>query len=285
MGTHFIQENAYWGDYDPCKGACDRHFGSASRCAMTVLVIGSSSKTSIGYEIASTCARAGKPVIITSRRRKFLEKLESEGFETRYLDYPASCEALSSLPILSGVVFCLAKTDVRELRGGLVETIEENFHQTMIVNCFALIDLTRRLRPGLAERGSIIALTFFGSSTVIPGYGLMGVAKAALEQTIRTLACELGGEGVRVNGISAAAVPTVSSRPLPGFGQTSKVLAENSFLRRRVDPSEIASAAMWLLSDESGGVTGEVIQVNGGIRHALGSRMRSLETSGRASLL
>lgn len=164
---------------------------------MAVLVIGSSSHHSIGYDIARHCRDAGLNTFITSRRRKFLERLISEGFEARYLDYPHHCDAFSSISAIDGIIFCLAKTDVEELSNGFLNASEENFQKTMATNCYALIDLTRRLRPHLSERASIVALTFFGSTTVIPGYGLLGVAKAALEQTIRTLAWELGPHGVR----------------------------------------------------------------------------------------
>ena len=244
---------------------------------MAVLIIGSSSQSSIGYAIASECAKAGLRTIITSRRPKFLEKLCADGLEAIFLDYPDHCERLAPLPTIDGVVFCLAKTDVHELQGGLTEITAENFYKTMESNCFALIDLTRRLRPNLTKGASIIALTFFGASTVVPGYGLMGIAKAALEQTIRTLAYELGKYDVRVNGISAGAVATISSRAIRGFSATSKALAENSFLGRAVERNEIAAAAMWLLSKQSAGITGEIVHVNGGIQHAVRFRSAVME--------
>jgi enoyl-[acyl-carrier protein] reductase I len=234
---------------------------------MTVVVIGSSSHHSIGYHIAQRCRDAGLSTVITSRRKKFLERLTSDGFETRYLDYPSHCDALSSLNTIDGVIFCLAKTDVQELHDGVLNTSEDNFQKTMATNCYALIDLTRRLRPTLSECASIIALSFFGSTTVIPGYGLLGVGKAALEQTIRTLAWELGPHGVRVNGLSAGAIRTPSARVLPGFERTSAHLAQNSCLRRAIDRDDISGTALWLLSKASGGVTGEIINVNGGVGH------------------
>ncbi len=238
---------------------------------MAVLVIGSSSHHSIGYDIARHCRDAGLNTFITSRRRKFLERLISEGFEARYLDYPHHCDAFSSISAIDGIIFCLAKTDVEELSNGFLNASEENFQKTMATNCYALIDLTRRLRPHLSERASIVALTFFGSTTVIPGYGLLGVAKAALEQTIRTLAWELGPHGVRINGLSAGAIRTPSARVLPGFERTSANLAQNSCLRRAIDRDEIAGTALWLLSKASGGVTGEIVNVNGGVGHVLAS--------------
>jgi enoyl-[acyl-carrier protein] reductase I len=236
---------------------------------VTVLVIGSSSRHSIGYDIAKCCRNAGLSTVITSRRKKFLGRLTLEGFEARHLDYPDHCDALSSLTAIDGIIFCLAKTDVEELRQGFLDVSVANFQKTMATNCYALIDLTRWLRPHLTKRASIVALTFFGSTTVIPGYGLLGVAKAALEQTIRTLSWELGPSGVRVNGLSAGAICTPSARVLPGFGRTSTHLAQSSCLRRAIDRDEISATAVWLLSKASGGVTGEIINVNGGVGHVL----------------
>jgi enoyl-[acyl-carrier protein] reductase I len=238
---------------------------------MAVLVIGTSSYHSIGYDIARHCRNAGLGTFITSRRKKFLGRLASEGFDSGYLDYPDHCDALSSLTAIEGVVFCLARTDVEELRSGILSTSNDNFENTMTTNCYALIDLTRRLRPHLAEHASIVALTFFGSTTVIPGYGLLGVAKAALEQTIRTLAWELGPHGIRVNGLSAGAVRTPSARVLPGFERASTNLAQSSCLRRAPERDEIAGTALWLLSKASGGVTGEIVNVNGGVGHVRAS--------------
>ncbi len=238
--------------------------------ADNVLVIGTSGFTSIGLKIAASCRKSGLRPIVTSRREKFLERLSVEGYDARYLDFPGDCGALANLPPLKGVVYCLAKTDVRELRDGLLTTSAENFGNTLLASCYSFIELTRRLRPRLGPESSVVALTFLGSSAVVPGYGLMGVAKAALEQTVRTLAWELGPEGVRVNALSAGAVATPSSRVLSGFTQTSKALAKGSCLRRGVHHDEIAAAAVWLLSGGSSGVTGETINVNGGLRYPIG---------------
>jgi len=236
---------------------------------MTVLVIGMSNENSLGFKIASACDAKGISTILTSRRRKFIDKLSCKGYDVRYLDYPSDCSSLAFMPSLSGVVFCLAKTDLTELRSGLIETSSENFHNTLVTSCYSLIDVIRQLKPFLENDGSIIALTFFGSSSVVPGYGLMGIAKAALEQTVRTLACEMGADGVRFNCISSGPLPTISARSLHGFSQISRAVADRSCLRRGVDSDEIAAAALWLLSRESSGVTGEVLNVNCGIRHRL----------------
>lgn len=249
---------------------------SLNSCSATsgdnILVIGTSGLTSIGIKIAASCRKSGIRPIVTSRRQKFLERLSAEGYDARYLDFPGACDALADLPPLKGVVFCLAKTDVRELRDGLLATSADNFSNTLLASCYSFIELTRRLRPRLEPGSSVVALTFLGSSAVVPGYGLMGVAKAALEQTVRTLAWELGAEGVRVNALSAGAVATPSSRVLSGFTETSKALAKGSCLRRGVHHEEIAAAALWLLSPGSSGITGETINVNGGLRSVIGPR-------------
>jgi|GEM_PF-2942408 len=240
------------------------------KTAENILIVGTSGQSSIGVKIASSCRKSGIQPIVTSRREKFLQRLSAEGYDARFLDFPTSCGALANLPPLKGVVYCLAKTDIRELQEGLAATSAGNFSNTLLVSCYSFIELTRRIRPRLRPGSSIVALTFLGSSAVVPGYGLMGVAKAALEQTVRTLAWELGPEGVRVNALSAGAIATPSSRVLRGFTETSKAFAKGSCLRRGVSHDEIAAAALWLLSENSSGVTGETINVNGGLSFPIG---------------
>ncbi|MDP3555258.1 enoyl-ACP reductase [Methylocystis sp.] len=242
-----------------------------SKTADNILIVGTSGQSSIGVKIAASCRKSGIQPILTSRREKFLQRLSAEGYDARYLDFPRSCDTLVNLPPLKGVVYCLAKTDIRELQDGLGATSAENFSDTLLVSCYSFIELTRRIQPTLRPGSSIVALTFRGSSAVVPGYGLMGVAKAALEQTVRTLAWELGPEGVRVNALSAGAIATPSSRVLRGFTETSKALAKGSCLRRGVSHDEIAAAALWLLSRDSSGVTGETINVNGGLGLPIGN--------------
>jgi enoyl-[acyl-carrier protein] reductase I len=181
--------------------------------------------------------------------------------------YPDRTSQLYEIGDIDGVVFCLSKTRLASLASGLVNTSAEDFRDTLFSSAFSFIDVIAQLRPKLRRPCSVVALSFFGSQVVVGQYGLMGVAKAALEQTIRTLAWELGNDGIRVNGVSAGAIETTSSRALPAFRKTQEILAERSPLRRGVTREEVASTILWLLSEASGGLTAEVINVNGGVSH------------------
>ena len=234
-----------------------------------VLVVGVSSKWSLGLAIGEHMHNCGWQTVLTSRRP---EKLAAKAphHDIRFLDYPSSIDAIHDLTDLTGMVFCLAKTDVADsAQGGLLGVSEENFLKTIGTSCYAFIALVREVQRRNPKLRSVVALTFLGGERIVPGYEVLGVAKAALEHSVRALAAELGQENVRVNGVSAGAVPTTSSRVLPDFRKVHEVLSRQSFLRRGVTAEEIAGATAYLLSEQSGGMTGEILQVNGGLRHTV----------------
>ncbi|EAV40443.1 enoyl-ACP reductase FabI [Roseibium aggregatum] len=234
-----------------------------------VLVVGVSSKRSLGLAIGEHMHQNGWETVLTSRRPEKLAA-KTPHHDIRFLDYPHSIDAIDDLTDLTGMVFCLAKTDVTEAgQGGLLGTSEENFLKTISTSCYAFIALVREVQRRNPNLRSVVALTFLGGERVVPGYEVLGVAKAALEHSVRALASELGHENVRVNGVSAGAVPTTSSRVLPDFRKVHEVLSRQSFLRRGVTAEEVAGATAYLLSDVSGGMTGEILQVNGGLRHTV----------------
>ncbi|WP_370199147.1 enoyl-ACP reductase [Roseibium sp.] len=234
-----------------------------------VLVVGVSSKRSLGLAIGEHMYQNGWETVLTSRRPEKLSA-KTPHHDIRFLDYPQSIDAIDDLTDLTGMVFCLAKTDIGEAgQNGLLGTSEENFLKTISTSCYAFIALVREVQRRNPSLRSVVALTFLGGERVVPGYEVLGVAKAALEHSVRALAAELGHENVRVNGVSAGAVPTTSSRVLPDFRKVHEVLSRQSFLRRGVTAEEVAGAAAYLLSDLSGGMTGEILQVNGGLRHTV----------------
>lgn len=236
--------------------------------ANKVLVIGVSSRRSLGFVIGEHMREAGWDTVLTTRRADKLLEV-ARGHDIRVLDYPSSLDSIDDLDDVTGMVFCLAKTDVGERGRGLLGVSEQNFLQTLNTSCYAFISLVREVQqrnPGLK---SIVALSFLGGEQIVPGYEVLGIAKAALEHSVRALAAELGPEGIRVNAVSAGSVPTASSRVLPDFRRVHEVLARRAFLRRNVTSDEIASATAFLLSDASSGLTGEIMQVNAGIRHAV----------------
>ena len=150
----------------------------------------------------------------------------------------------------------------------------EAWKQTMDVSAYSLVAIGRRARELMTEGGSIITLTFLAAERVVPGYNMMGIAKAALEASARFLAFELGPQGIRVNAISAGPLRTIAARSIPGFGTTASRASSVAMLRRNIQQTEVGGLALALISDElGGGITGETIFVDAGIpRHGNDSR-------------
>jgi enoyl-[acyl-carrier protein] reductase I len=143
-------------------------------------------------------------------------------------------------------------------------TSRNGFRIAHEVSVYSLIALSRGAAPLMTEGGSIITLTYYGSQKVVPRYNVMGVAKAALEATVRYLAADLGRQKIRVNAISAGPIKTLAARGIGGLGEMLKVHAARSPLGRNVEPSEVGSAALFLASDLSSGISGEVLYVDCG---------------------
>jgi enoyl-[acyl-carrier protein] reductase I len=147
-----------------------------------------------------------------------------------------------------------------------VETTREGFRVALDVSVYSLVALTRMAAPLMAKRGggSVLTLTFIGSQRVFPNYNVMGVAKAALESTIRYLASDLGPQNIRVNAVSAGPIKTLAAAGISGFSGILQVYRDRAPLRRNVDTGEVADAAMFLLGSASRGVTGEIVLVDAG---------------------
>ena len=151
------------------------------------------------------------------------------------------------------------------------QTSRESFRIALDVSAYSLIGLTRVVAPLMARRGggNILTLTYLGSQRVFTNYNVMGVAKAALESTVRYLAADLGPQNIRVNAISAGAIKTLAAAGISGFSSILQVYRDKAPLRRGVDQSEVADAAMFLLGPSSRAVTGEILMVDAGF-HAVG---------------
>jgi enoyl-[acyl-carrier protein] reductase I len=165
---------------------------------------------------------------------------------------------------LDFLVHAVAFSDKNELDGRYVDTSEGNFTQTMLVSCFSLTALAQRAEKLMTGGGSIITLTYYGAEKVMPHYNVMGVAKAALEASVRYLAADLGKGGIRVNAISAGPIKTLAASGISDFRYILKWNEYNSPLRRTVSIEEVGASALYLLSDLSRGVTGEVHHVDAG---------------------
>jgi enoyl-[acyl-carrier protein] reductase I len=172
---------------------------------------------------------------------------------------------------LDFVVHGAAFAQAAELSNPFVETSREGFRIALDISAYSLIGLTRACLPLMEKRGggSVVTLTFLGSDRVFPNYNVMGVAKAALESSVRYLAADLGQKNIRVNAVSAGPIKTLAAAGISGFSTILSVYRERTPLRRNIELSEVADAAVFLLSPASRAITGEVLMVDAGY-HAVG---------------
>jgi enoyl-[acyl-carrier protein] reductase I len=242
------------------------------------LIIGVANKRSLAWAIAQTTARRGARLALTYQGR-FEEHVNelSEGLEHSPLVLP--CDVTSDADIdavfarldqefggLDFVVHGAAFASRDDLVGPFVNTSRDGFRLALDVSAYSLIALARGAAPLMQKRGggSIVTLTYLGSERVFPNYKVMGVAKAALEATVRYLAADVGPNNIRVNAVSAGPVKTLAAAGISGFSSILHVYPERAPLRRNVDAAEVGEAAAFLLSDAARGITGEVLLVDAG---------------------
>jgi enoyl-[acyl-carrier protein] reductase I len=162
------------------------------------------------------------------------------------------------------LVHSVAFAPAEELKGDFVNTTREGFRMAHDVSVYSLIAICRAAVPLMEDGGSVITMTYYGAEKVVPHYNVMGVAKAALECTVRYLAQDLGRRKIRVNAISAGPVKTLAARGISGFGDMLRSHAERAPLQRNVEVGEVGSTGVFLASDASSGITGEIIYVDCG---------------------
>jgi enoyl-[acyl-carrier protein] reductase I len=197
---------------------------------------------------------------------KFVEKCDVTSDE-EIADLFAKAQAhFGQIDIL---VHSVAYAPAEELEGRYVDTSRAGFSLAMDISVYSLVALTRAALSLMPDGGSILCMTYYGAEKVIPHYNVMGVAKAALESSMRYLAAELGRQNIRVNAISAGPIKTLSAAGIAGFRKMLGYVGERSPLRRNVDQHEVGQTALWLCSNLSSGVTGEVVYVDAGY-HILG---------------
>jgi enoyl-[acyl-carrier protein] reductase I len=165
---------------------------------------------------------------------------------------------------LDFVVHAIAYSDKDELKGQYVETSRENFLRSLDISCFSFTDVCKRASAMMPDGGSLLTLTYFGAERVMPHYNVMGVAKAALETSVRYLAVDLGGAGIRVNAISAGPIKTLAASGIGDFRYILKWNELNAPLKRNVTIDQVGGAGLYLLSDLGAGVTGEIHHVDSG---------------------
>ncbi|WP_374302069.1 enoyl-ACP reductase [Ferrovibrio sp.] len=167
------------------------------------------------------------------------------------------------------VVHAIAYSDKEELKGRYLNTTRGNFSRSLLISCYSFTEVARLAMPYMSKGGSLITLTYEGSTRVMPNYNVMGVAKAALEASVRYLAVDLGPQNIRVNAVSPGPMRTLAGSAIGSARATFKFTAQHSPLRRNASLEEVGGAALFLLSDLGAGVTGEVVHVDSGF-HALG---------------
>ncbi|MDX1686497.1 MAG: enoyl-ACP reductase [Candidatus Promineifilaceae bacterium] len=196
----------------------------------------------------------------------FVEKCDVTKDEEIEAVFEKAEDAFGEIDIL---VHAIAYAQQKDLTGRFVDTSREGFKLAMDVSAYSLVALTRAALPLMSRGGSVLTMTYYGAEKAVPHYNVMGVAKAALEASVRYLAADLGPDNVRVNAISAGPIKTLSAAGISGFRKMLHYVEERAPLRRNVDQEEVGQTALWLCSDLSSGVTGEVVYVDAGY-HILG---------------
>lgn len=240
------------------------------------LVMGVANDRSIAWGIARAAALHGAELAFTYQGDAFGRRAIplAESVKSPII---ASCD-VSDLASVDGVfeqidktwggldfiVHALAFSDRRELQGRYSDTTRENFSNTMVISCFSFTEIARRAAPLMKNGGSMLTLTYGGSVRVVPSYNVMGVAKAALEASVRYLAADFGGQGIRVNALSAGPMRTLAGAGISDARIIFNYQGDHAPLKRTPTLDEVGGAALYLLSDLSGAVTGEVHYVDCG---------------------
>jgi enoyl-[acyl-carrier protein] reductase I len=254
-----------------------------SLAGKTGLIVGIANKRSLSWAIAQAASEAGASLVLTyqSRFEEHVNELAAT-LTTRPLVLPLDVQNDLEMEAvfariqqdhggLDFLVHGVAFANREDITNSFVQTSRAGFGLALDISAYSLIALARGAHSLMAARGggSILTLTYLGSTRVFPNYNVMGVAKAALEASVRYLAADLGPQNIRVNAISAGPIKTLAAAGIGGFSAILGVVRERAPLRRTIEASEVADAAIFLLGPASRGVTGEVLMVDAGY-HAVG---------------
>ncbi|SEP12797.1 Enoyl-[acyl-carrier-protein] reductase [NADH] [Salinihabitans flavidus] len=247
------------------------------------LIMGLANDKSIAWGIARACAEAGAEMAFTymgDQFKKRVKPLADQLGVTRLYDCNVSDEASidatfdalkADLGEIDFIVHAIGFSDKSELRGRYLETSRDNFLMTMDVSCYSFTAVMQRAEKMMRPGGSALTLTYYGAEQVMPHYNVMGVAKAALEASVKYLAEDLGKDGIRVNAISAGPIKTLAASGIGDFRYILKWNELNSPLRRNVTIDDVGKSALYILSDLASGVTGETLHVDAGY-HIVGMK-------------
>lgn len=247
------------------------------------LILGVANNRSIAYGIAKACVDHGAEIALTYQGEAFKKRVEplAEELGAHVVGHcdvtdPESLDTVFEnvgklWDRIDFVVHAIVFSDKEELTGRYVETTRDNFLRTMDISVFSFTTIAKRAEPLMTNGGSMLTLTYYGAEKVMPHYNVMGVAKAALEASVRYLAVDLGAKGIRVNAISAGPIKTLAASGIGDFRYILKWNEYNAPLKRTVTPEEVGDSGLYFLSDLSRGVTGEVHHVDSGY-HVVGMK-------------
>ena len=248
-----------------------------------IVVMGVANDRSIAWGVAQKLMEVGANVIFTYRKERSKGKIEQ--LLAKYPEYNTAiyeCDVNSDESIaacfqaigekygvIHGLVHSVAFAHAEDLRNRFVETSRDGYAFAQDTSAYSLIAATNAARPFMSEGGSVVTMSYLGAERVLPGYNVMGVAKAALEATMRYLAADVGADNIRVNAISAGAVRTLAAKGVPSFNTILHKIQDESPLKRNTNKEEVADMTIVMLSHLSRGVTGETIYVDSGY-HIMG---------------
>lgn len=243
-----------------------------------IVVMGVANERSIAWGIAKRLFDVGANVIFTYRKERSKGKIEK--LLTNYEDHNASvieCDVNSDesiekafnqigeqFKVIHGIIHSVAFAHAEDLHNRFVETTRDGYAFAQDTSAYSLIAVTKAAKPYMTEGGSIVTMSYLGAQRVLDGYNVMGVAKAALEASMRYLAADVGAENIRVNAISAGAIRTLAAKGVPSFNQILHKIEETSPLKRNTNQEEVADMTIVMLSHLSRGVTGETIYIDSG---------------------
>ncbi len=245
------------------------------------LIVGVANNRSIAYGIAKACKDQGAEIILTYQNDKLKKRVEkvAEELDVKHI-YPLDVTNEEELKALKEsierdygkidfLVHSVAFAPREALDGEFINTSKDAFRIAMEISVYSLIDLVRSMEPLMNDGGSVLTLTYLGSEKYIPHYNVMGVAKAALEASVRYLAVDLGKRKIRINALSAGPIKTLAASGIGDFSEILKYNEKNSPLRKNVTIEEVGNSGMYLLSDLASGVTAEIHYVDSGY-HVMG---------------
>ncbi|KQL57667.1 MULTISPECIES: enoyl-ACP reductase FabI [Bacillaceae] len=243
----------------------------------TYVVMGVANKRSIAWAIARSLDEAGAKLVFTYAGERLEKNVKTlaESLEGEHLVLP--CDISSDEEIdatfndikeqvgaISGVAHCIAFANKEELEGEYLNVTRDGYLLAQNISAYSLTAVCKAARPLMTEGGSVMTLTYLGGERVVKNYNVMGVAKAALDASVKYLANDLGKDGIRVNAISAGPIRTLAAKGIGGFNDVLREIEEKAPLRKTTTQEEVGDTALFLASDLSRGITGEIIHVDGG---------------------